>query len=172
MIGKGLGFTHEHLLATAHEHANLIIEENTTRVGMRAAGDAYPQIWARDAVIAGLGSALHSEAGGRDTLENSLRSLTRHQSPLGRIPNNVHEINPDDGNSLVEDTMFAGAVDASLWYIIGHYILLCTQRNNRVARDNWKNLQNAHRWLMYQDSNECGLLEVRLFEVGRDPVSG
>lgn len=160
MAAKRKNSIHGHLLATAREHANSVIEENATRVGLRAAGVAYPQIWARDAVIASLGPASSPESRSCGVLEDSLRSLTKCQSPLGRIPNNVLEINVDSRADLVEDTMFAGAVDASLWYIIGHYILLSARRGDQVVRDNWKNLQNAHRWLMYQDSNECGLLEV------------
>ncbi len=95
-----------------------------------------------------------------NALEESLRSLAMRQSPLGRIPNNIIEIELNGKTDLIEDTVFAGAVNASLWYIIGHYILSSVRRDDRAARTNWESLENSHRWLMYQDSNECGLLEV------------
>lgn len=120
---------------------------------MRAGGAAYPQVWVRDAVITGLGLAAIGDEAGRRLLRRSMESAGRMQSRLGRIPNHVYA--PDPDAELVADTMFAGAVDASLWYIVAQYVL---GDETDAATD--ETVTRAYRWLEHQDVNECGLLEV------------
>jgi GH15 family glucan-1,4-alpha-glucosidase len=84
----------------------------------------------------------------------SLETLGAHQSPLGLIPLNVH---PGTGEISTEN---AGAVDANLWYILGHYYHYLRSGDLDYLRANWPRLQQALTWLRYQDMNECGLLEV------------
>jgi glycogen debranching enzyme len=145
----------------ARERAIAIVETNTTGVGLRAAGQAYPQVWARDAVIAGLGMAVNGAAGGCPALAGSLASLGAAQSDLGRIPNNIMTVgDPNTGTSIEADTMFAGAIDAAAWFIIGHYVLAVQENDDPALSKAWPALERAHLWLRYQDSNECGLLEV------------
>lgn len=142
----------------AREEAWKVLRANQGELGLRAAGTAYPEVWARDAIIAGLGIAASGNANDLDALRRSLRSLAAGQSALGRIPNHVRRV---DGNGpLTADTVFAGAIDASLWYIIGHNILSRSMQSTVDLASIWESLQRAHRWLEYQDANECGLLEV------------
>ncbi len=135
-----------------------MLRANQEELGLRAAGAAYPEVWARDAIIAGLGIAASASADDLDSLRRSLRSLAAAQSRLGRIPNHVRRI--DDNGLLTADTVFAGAIDASLWYIIGHDVLSRALDGGEGLTSAWGSLQGAHRWLEYQDANECGLLEV------------
>lgn len=135
----------------AKEQALTLIRRNIALGGINAGGGgAYPQVWARDAVITGLGVMATRDVSEPALLGDSLQSLAKAQSRLGRVPNHV---TVTDGGDLVTDTMFAGAVDPSLWFIIGHYLM------------GWHNtdidaVHAAYRWLEYQDANECGLLEV------------
>jgi glycogen debranching enzyme len=139
----------QELLDTAHQKAIELVTENVGAAGLRAGGGAYPEVWARDAVITGLGLLVagdHANLFGR-----SLDSLASGQSDLGRIPNHVFAA--ADGEELVADTVFAGAVDASLWFIVAAHML-------GGDDPDWATLERAHLWLRYQDVNECGLLEV------------
>ena len=54
-------------------------------------------------------------------LAGSLNLLVAAQSELGRVPNNIMvTADPDTGMSVEADTRFAGAVDATAWFIPGH----------------------------------------------------
>lgn len=139
----------QEIVADARKRARGLVHENVGVAGMRAGGGAYPEVWVRDAVITGLGLAAIGDSAGRDLLWRSLTSVAALQSRLGRIPNHVYSAAEDA--DTVADTMFAGAVDASLWFIVAHYVL---------GTDDPAALSGAYRWLEYQDVNECGLLEV------------
>lgn len=135
-----------------------MVAANAGRHGWRAGGSAYPEVWARDAVITGLGALSHRPREYAGALRSSLDSLGECQSRLGRIPNHVFAEAP--GGPLRADTVFAGAIDAGLWYVIGHDVLCLTTGETEYVADRWKGLERAYRWLEYQDVNECGLLEV------------
>jgi hypothetical protein len=138
----------------AREHALSLVHANVGVAGMRAGGAAYPEVWVRDAVITGLGVAATGDEHGRRLLGQSLASARRLQSRLGRIPNHVYA--PAVDTEMVADTVFAGAVDASLWFIVAHHVL-GEDASGGVSDDA---LARAYRWLEHQDVNECGLLEV------------
>lgn len=146
------------LVSDAYERATALTLANSSAAGLRAGGNAYPEVWTRDAVISGLGMAAIGVPEARDLLVRSLRTLAAGQSRLGRIPNHVIAAQGSEPPELIEDTVFAGAVDSSLWFIIGHYVLIDSDEIDLVAT--WPHLEDAYRWLEYQDSNECGLLEV------------
>src|SRR5438552_6997574 len=99
----------------ARERALSLVHANVGTAGMRAGGAAYPEVWVRDAVITGLGVTAVDDERGRELLRQSLTSAGVMQSRLGRIPNHVYS--PAADAEMVSDTMFAGAVDASLWFI-------------------------------------------------------
>jgi glycogen debranching enzyme len=126
-------------------------------------------------MICGLGLWLCASEAGRAVHQRSLATLQRFQSALGKVPHNVgftHVPDPAlvahggrlvvDGQESVahEDTMHAGCVDGNLWYILGHYYHYQLGRDRDSLAAAWASLQQALLWLRYQDSNECGLLEV------------
>lgn len=147
---------------------------NRGQHGLMSAKQAYQQVWARDAVICGLGLAVADDPEAPAVLTRSLETLGTYQSRLGRIPHNVGEAGVVDpalvaeggalpatgGDGLVADTAHAGCVDSTLWYILGHYVQARTSGDWAPARAAWQRLCRAYRWLEYQDSNECGLIEV------------
>ena len=67
---------------------------------------------------------------------------------------------PGSGDDVVLDTAHAGCVDGNLWFIVGHYSYYRATGDLPFLREAWPSLQAALLWLRYQDSNECGLLEV------------
>lgn len=127
-----------------------------TPVGFRASALAagYPQVWARDSMITFLGAAATCDpdllAAGRASLE----TMGAFQSRRGLIQLNV---NPDSGYISTEN---AGAVDANLWYILGHYLHFQLAADTAFLARHWPSIDRALVWLEFQDMNECGLLEV------------
>jgi hypothetical protein len=158
----------------ARQRAEALLLANGGELGLLGANQAYQQVWARDSMICGMGLLLCGEPGAA-IHGRSLATLGRFQSPLGKIPHNVGLANVADpaliahGGHLavagmegqaVEDTIHAGCVDGNLWYIIGHYVNFMAGGDREALRAAWPSLERALLWLRYQDSNECGLLEV------------
>jgi hypothetical protein len=84
----------------------------------------------------------------------SLETMHAHQSRRGMVQLNV---NPDTGYVSTEN---AGAADANLWYILGHYLHFLVTGDTAFLQAHWASIDRALIWLEYQDMNECGLLEV------------
>ena len=163
------------LIPTARAHAERILLANGGELGLLGSNQAYQQVWARDSMICGLGLWLTHDPAGRLIHQRSLETLRRFQSPLGKIPHNVGIPGLFDPaliahggrlegdvkeNIAVEDTIHAGCVDGNLWYIIGQYYDFSVRQDVESLRTAWPSLERALLWLRYQDSNECGLLEV------------
>ena len=159
----------------ARGRAEALLLANGGELGLLGSSQAYQQVWARDSMICGLGLLLTGDSAGAAVHRRSLATLRRFQSPLGKIPHNVGFTNVYDpalvahGSQLtvagqegraVEDTIHAGCVDGNLWYIIGQYADFTVSRDLDALRQAWPSLERALLWLRYQDSNECGLLEV------------
>lgn len=144
------------LLQDARTHARQILDRCVTPHGLRASGlpAGYPQIWARDSMIVFLGAAAIGDEKMIGAARASLEIMSRYQSCRGLIQLNV---NPDNGYVSTEN---AGAVDANLWYIIGHYLHYKQTGDLAFLQQHWSHINRALEWLDYQDMNECGLLEV------------
>lgn len=133
-----------------------VLHHCITPSGFRASAMAagYPQVWSRDSMITFLGASVTGDpqllAAGRASLE----TMSRFQSPRGLIQLNV---NPDTGYVSTEN---AGAVDANLWYIIGHFLHHQLTGDKEFLKRHWPGIERALVWLEFQDMNECGLLEV------------
>jgi glycogen debranching enzyme len=144
------------LVEEARQRAMDVLHGCVTPHGFRASAlpTGYPQIWSRDSMIVFLGAATtgdpHLLAAGRASLE----TMSRHQSRRGMIQLNV---NPDTGYVSTEN---AGAVDANLWYVLGHYLHYRITGDLDFLSSHWPTVELAMYWLAYQDMNECGLLEV------------
>jgi glycogen debranching enzyme len=162
------------LHAVVRQHAERLLISNGGELGLLGSNQAYQQVWARDSMLCGLGLMLCENPEGKAIFRRSLDTLRRYQSPLGKIPHNVGRAGILDpaliahGGSLqgsgdeqvVLDTAHAGCVDNNLWYIVGHYYYYRTTGDLAYLREVWPSLEAALLWLRYQDSNECGLLEV------------
>jgi glycogen debranching enzyme len=163
------------LISTAQLKAEEILLANGSELGILGSSQAYKQLWARDSMISGLGLWLCLNPEAHAMHQRSLETLRQFQSPLGKIAHNVGYSNVDDPalvalggrldtsseqKRLVADTTHAGVVDSNLWYIIGYYYHCIAGKDVDFLRQAWPSLEKAFLWLRYQDSNECGLLEV------------
>ncbi|MBI5669072.1 MAG: glycogen debranching protein [Chloroflexi bacterium] len=162
------------LIETAAVTAERILLANGSELGILGSSRAYQQVWARDSMICGLGLWLCANPEAKYIHQRSLETLRQFQSSLGHIPHNVGYTDVDDpalvalggrlqagsARRLAPDTTHAGVVDSNLWYIIGHYYHYRQGKDIAFLRQAWDSLERALLWLRYQDSNECGLLEV------------
>ena len=144
------------LLRTACEQALGVLRSCVAPAGFRASAlqPGYPQIWARDSIVAGLGAVTSGDANLQQTFRLSLETLGAHRTPLGHIPLNV-----DPGTGEVSGENAAG-VDANLWFVLGHGVHWTISSDREFLRANWAAIESAVLWLRYQDVNNCGLLEV------------
>lgn len=159
----------------ARQLAEGILLGNGSPIGLLGSSTAYQQVWARDSMICTLGLLLCEGPQGAEVARQSVRTLAAYQSRLGNIPHNVGFTGiPDpaliahggalhvgeDSPRVVVDTAHAGCIDNSLWFILGNYAIFRADGDLARLRAVWPHIERAYRWLEYQDSNECGLLEV------------
>lgn len=158
---------------TARQRAEEILIANGGELGLLGSNQAYQQVWARDSMLCGWGLMACRSGEGPAIHRRSLESLRAYQSPLGKIPHNVGKSNVADpaliahGGALtsakdevVQDTCHSGCVDGNLLYILGQYHYWTLTGDRAYLAQAWPSLERALLWLRYQDSNECGLLEV------------
>ncbi|CAN5611190.1 hypothetical protein BH24DEI1_BH24DEI1_20610 [soil metagenome] len=141
---------------TAYERAREVLERCLTPLGFTASAleGGYPQVWARDSMITALGALATGDGALAAGVRASLETLASKQTELGMIHLNV------DTRTGEVTTENAGAVDANLWFILGHYAYYLSVRDEGFLRAAWPGLERALLWLRYQDMNACGLLEV------------
>ena len=146
----------EHLIDEAFEHALRVLRECMSPDGFKASALAggYPQVWARDSAITMLGALLTEEPDLVAASRASLATLAKTQTDLGMIHLNL------DTRSGKVTTENAGAVDANLWYLLGHFAYFSSSGDVEFLSTHWRSLERATLWLRYQDMNACGLLEV------------
>lgn len=144
------------LVREAYARALDVLRACSTEYGFKASALAggYPQVWARDSSITALGALLTGEPDLINGARASLETLARTQTPLGMIHLNL------DTRTNEVTTENAGAVDANLWFILGHYAYFKMTADAAFLSSNWVALERAALWLRYQDMNACGLLEV------------
>ena len=160
----------------ARERAEATVMKNASPIGLLGSSRAYQQVWARDSMICGMGLMVARDPAAPDVMRRSLNTLRAYQSELGNIPHNVGftgvpdpalvahggalRVDESDEPRVVTDTAHAGCIDNSLWYILGNYFVHALDGDTDRLREAWPSVQRAYLWLRYQDSNECGLLEV------------
>lgn len=144
------------LIDEGYQRAVRVLRECVSEFGFKASALAggYPQVWARDSAITSLGGLLTGESDLVDAARSSLVTLGKTQTELGMIHLNL------DSRSSTVTTENAGAVDANLWYVLGHYAHHQATGDLEFLETHWQSLEAATLWLRYQDMNDCGLLEV------------
>jgi glycogen debranching enzyme len=143
------------LLEKAYQKARGVLKECVDPMGTKASAlvSGYPQIWARDAMITMLGASLIKDKTIRQSLKKSLETLAAYQSELGAIPNNV------DVRAKAYDTR--ALMDGNSLYIIGHYVYYKSYKDLPFLKKYYPSIKKTILWLRYQDSNDCGLLEMQ-----------
>jgi glycogen debranching enzyme len=140
----------------ARERAVEVLGRCAHDLGFKASALArgYPHVWARDSMITALGAALCDDPQLMVAFRASLDTLGAFQSELGGIPLNVDVAT----NTVTKEN--AGAVDANLWFVLGHAYHFIRTGDTAYLQRHLPTIERAHLWLRYQDMNDCGLLEV------------
>lgn len=138
----------------AYHKAVIVLECCAKPKGFYASGlpGGYDAVWARDSMIISLGASLVGKKF-KGCFAKSLKLLANKQSEKGQIPNAIGNYNIDRRSYVTFNS-----IDSSLWYVIGHYVYAQAYRDNSLFRNYQGSIENAIRWLQYQDPNEDGLL--------------
>ena len=138
----------------AHNKAIQVLEHSAKKSGFYASGlkGGYEATWARDSMISSLGASLVGNKF-KNTIVQSIKLLSRHQSDLGQIPNCVGSYNLDRRSDVTFNT-----IDSSLWYLIGHFIYAQAYGDLKLSKKLKENIFKAFIWLKYQDPDEVKLL--------------
>ena len=137
----------------AYNKALEVLRACVRDTGFYASGlpGGYEALWARDSMTTALGASFRNEF--KDTIKKSLDTLTANQSELGLIPNCVGSYNIDRRSDVTFN-----AVDAPLWYIIGHYVYATRYKDTSLIAKHKNNIEQALHWLKCQDSDNLRLL--------------
>jgi glycogen debranching enzyme len=139
------------LLREADAAADRALERCRSPLGLQAASDLYPEVWARDLAITFLGAGLDRHPDGMTCLRTSLATLAGHQDEFGQIPVWV--------SVRTAKPWFTGAQDASPWFVVAccRYAQLSGDRDWLLAHRDA--LANALRWCESRDVRHLGLME-------------
>ncbi|MEK6934986.1 MAG: glycoside hydrolase 100 family protein [Nanoarchaeota archaeon] len=133
----------------AYDKAIEVIIKSCRKNGLYASVNGYDSVWARDSIISFLGASLIDNKF-KKAFEKTLVTLSRYQSKLGQIPNNVDIFS----DSKTKNGISYATIDSSLWYIIGHYLYASRYKDNRLLRRYRDNIDRALLWVKYQDAGE------------------
>ncbi|MFC4101331.1 amylo-alpha-1,6-glucosidase [Paenibacillus xanthanilyticus] len=144
------------VIEEAYHQSIYVLERCMHAMGAKASAllEGYPQVFARDSMITLLGASLVDNPAFKDAFMASLETLAVYQTRLGMIPLSV-----DIEKPRMEANQ--GAVDSNLWYVIGHGVYYERYQDLAFLRKHLDSIKQAMLWLDYQDSNNCGLLEVQ-----------
>jgi len=137
------------LVDEVYDRSVEVVKKSCTKNGLYASVNGYNSVWARDSMISFLGISLLDKKFKR-TFEKTLITLSKYQSKLGQIPNNV-DIFKD---SKTKEGVSYATIDSSLWYIIGHYVFASRYKDKKLLKRFKKNIDRALLWVKYQDAGE------------------
>lgn len=138
---------------SAYQKAVDAMNKCCTKNGLYASAHGYTAIWSRDSMTAFLGASLINDKVFRECFKKTLFQLSKYQSRLGEIPNNI-----DLWSKRNKKVTFA-SIDSSLWYIIGHYTYADRYKDNSLLKRYRKNINKALLWVEYQDAGQDMLPE-------------
>jgi len=131
-----------------------VVRECCTKNGLYASAHGYTAIWARDSMITFLGASLVKSNQFKECFRQSLINLSKYQSSLGEIPNNI-----DLWDRRRKHKVTFASIDSSLWYIIGMHLFAKRYNDSSLLRKYKKNISKALLWVEYQDAGKDGLPE-------------
>lgn len=149
----------ETMINNAYEKSLEVLKRNIREHGFFASETVYHDVWARDSMIILMGGALLDDLNVKRACFNSMEILKKYQSEVGQIPNSVPFRNKD-GDKIDYGEYYGGAVDATLWYIIGVYYYYRIYNDEEFLERYFDSLNKAVFWLRCQDSDNCGLIEI------------
>ncbi len=144
----------EKLTDIARREALRVVRGCLRAGGMVASAEipGYPQVWARDSVITLLGALGADDTEINRSLAASVRLLTRHQTPLGLVPNNVH--------IRTRRPNFQAYADGGLWLVIGVAAYYRATGDLAFLKRYYPAAKKVLGWYEYQDVDQTGLVTM------------
>ncbi|MBI4149196.1 hypothetical protein HY491_01995 [Candidatus Woesearchaeota archaeon] len=142
------------IVENGYTHALTVLRKCATRHGFYASAHGYTAVWSRDSMIASLGASLVRDRLLQSAFRQSLVNLARHQSRLGEIPNNV-----DLWDKRRKKQVTFASIDSTLWWLIGMQVYAKRYHDRTLLRRFREKIEQALRWVQYQDAGSDGLPE-------------
>ena len=133
--------------------AKNILINNNIGTGIKA-GDYYPDLWVRDALISSLGMCLSEDDELISLAKTTINTISKHQKWTGQIPN---KISPDERKICFGE---GGCVDSSLWYPIAVFEIFKSTKDYEFLKVHHKKVNSALKWALSLDQNNDWLIEV------------
>lgn len=136
----------------AYQKAREVLVACVGPTGIKASADegGYPQVWARDSMIAQLGAAVSPSEELKAGSKRSLQTLGNAQTHLGQIPSNVI---CRDGKKD-----FRAYIDGNMLYVMGHKTYSDTHNDEQFLQESWPKVKKTLDWLDHQDVYQKGLI--------------
>lgn len=146
------------IIEQCYEKSIEVLKRNTTKLGIRASETKYNSIWARDGAICTLGACISGNRQLLKAAKATILTLKRHQASMGQIPTvKFIRLPYEKGYHAGSLTRWHGT-DSTPWWIIGMHYYVATTGDSKVLLDCWPSLENAVRWILYQDTDNYGLI--------------
>lgn len=133
------------------DRAMEVILKNTTKIGTFA-GDYYPDIWCRDALVSAFGISRHAKL--LETARLNIDFIAGFQKSTGQIPN---KISPKADKVCFGE---GGCVDSSLWYPIAVLEYYRGSKDEKFLHAHLYKIEKAIYWAHCLDVNNDHLIET------------
>lgn len=135
------------------EAAKEVLIKNTTKFGTKA-GDFYPDLWCRDALISSLGMSLSKDEKLMEIAKADIDTIASFQKFNGQLPNKISQ----RGDKVCFGE--GGCVDASLWYPIAVLQYYNISKDEKFLHGHLYKIEKALYWAHCLDINNDYLIET------------
>ncbi len=135
------------------QRAREVLLKNEIGIGIKA-GDYYPDLWVRDALISSLGLVISEDEKLIELAGKSINTISKYQKFTGQIPN---KISPDEKKVCFGE---GGCVDSSLWYSIAVLNYFNATKDLNFLKAHYKKINKALGWALCLDQNNDWLIET------------
>lgn len=134
------------------DSAKSVLSKNSSKLGI-CAGDYYPDIWFRDALISCLGMSVSKDDHLLETARSVLDAASTYQKPTGQVPNKISS----RGNEVCFGA--GGCIDSSMWYPIAALEYYKATKDEKFLLSHYYNIEKAMYWIHCLDVNNDHLIE-------------
>jgi glycogen debranching enzyme len=133
--------------------AREVLLKNTSQMGTKA-GDFYPDIWCRDALISSLGMSASGDEKLLEMAKTNIDTVASFQKANGQVPNKI--------STRGDKACFGegGCVDSSLWYSIAALEYYNATKDQKFLQGHVYKIEKALYWAHCLDVNNDYLIET------------
>jgi len=135
------------------QKATEVLLKNNIGIGIKA-GDYYPDLWVRDALISSLGMVLSEDRRLIELARRSIDTVSKYQKFTGQLPNKISQ------DEKIVCFGEGGCVDSSLWYPIAVLNYFNKTKDLDFLERHYKKIKKAVNWVLCLDQNNDWLIET------------